>query len=187
MWPVRSAEVSDWPAIQRFFKSLDQESRYMYFGFHASDLVIEQTWDRFHIQEHQFFVVELACNIIGVCQVAHRENHAELSVAVSRNHRQRGIAHALVERAVTWCKTHSIQDLMMFCLPDNNIIPKILKKHNLLPLMLSKPAEARFAVPEPECQDWQREQVNRVVDFWLTARQNWLKRIQSYIQPKSSV
>ncbi len=186
MWPVRRAEISDWPAIQRFFKSLDQQSRYMYFGFHASDPVIEQTWAKFTEGEHQFFVVETVCDIVGVTQVAYQQNHAELSVAVDSRYRNMGIAHALVERAVSWCKTHNIKDLMMFCLPDNDVIPKILKRHNLLPLMLSKPAEARFHVPDPEYQDWYRERVNRGVDFWLTIRQGWLKRVQSYIQPRSS-
>lgn len=169
VWPVREASREDWPAIQKFFKRMDQESRYMYFGFHASDLVIEQTWDQFQEQEHQFFVIELACNILGVCQVAHKGKHAELSVAVDRKYRQQGIAHALVERAVTWCKTHGIQDLMMFCLPDNNVIPKLLRKHNLLPLMLSKPAEARFVVPAGTLADHQAETWNRLTSNWLNA------------------
>lgn len=141
----------------------------MYFGFHASDLVIDQTWSRFQTQEHQFFVVEMACNIIGVCQIAHSENQAEISVAVATKHRNQGIAHSLVERAVTWCKTHSIQALMMFCLPDNDVIPKILKRHKLLPIMLSRPAEARFQVPAPELKDLRQEWLNRVTSYWLTA------------------
>lgn len=175
IWPVREAERGDWPAIQKFFKSLDQESRYMYFGFHASDLVIDQTWEKFSNEEHKFFVVELSCNIIGVSQVAHNQERAELSVAVARKHRNRGIAHALVERAVTWCKTHGVRDLMMFCLPDNDIIPKILKKHDLLPLMLSLPAEARFSVPEPQPADLQKEYVSTVSSWWLTVFKRALK------------
>ena len=167
IWPVREAEASDWPAVQRFFKSLDRDSRYLYFGTHVSDGVIDQVWQSFQKHEHKFFVIELACNIIGVCQVAHRESRAELSVAVSPRYRNQGIAHALVERAVSWCKTNNIGDLMMFCLPDNDIIPKILKKHNLLPLMLSRPAEARFVVPEPRCQDWMQEWRHRVTNLWL--------------------
>lgn len=167
VWPVRQSELSDWPAIQRFFKGLDRESRYMYFGFHASDEVIDLTWEKFREQEHKFFVVELACNVIGVCQVAHQEKHAELSVAVAKHYREQGVAHALVERAVTWCKTHGVEDLMMFCLPDNAVIPKILKKHNLLPLMLSRPAEARFHVPQPQYQDWHQEWRHRVANWWL--------------------
>lgn len=166
--PVREAYHEDWPAIQRFFKSLDTESRYMYFGFHASDEVIDLTWKKFDSQEHKFFVIELACNIIGVCQVAHQETHAELSVAVAKKYRKHGIAHALVERAVTWCRTHGIQDLMMYCLPDNNVIPKILKKHNLLPLMLSKPAEARFSVPAGTFVEHQREQLAHLTSIFLT-------------------
>jgi N-acetylglutamate synthase-like GNAT family acetyltransferase len=177
-WPVRQAESSDWHSIRRFFKNLDEDSRYMYFGSHVSDEVIDQIWNKFETQEHVFFVIELACNMIGVCQVAHVDNHAELSVAVASNQRNRGIAHALVERAVTWCKTHDIQDLMMFCLPDNNIIPKILKKHNLLPLMLSQPAEARFVVPKPDLADHQKEYYNNWVSAWL----NWFKKKLAFFQ-----
>lgn len=166
-WPVREADKHDWPVIQKFFKSLDADSRYMYFGAHVSDQVIDQVWDRFSLHEHKFFVVELSCAIVGVCQVAHRGDQAELSVAVATKQRNRGIAHALVERAVSWCKTHDIHDLMMFCLPDNDVIPKILKRHNLLPLMLSKPAEARFVVPEPNAQDWKNEYQHRITNWWL--------------------
>lgn len=177
MWPVRQAERQDWPAIQRFFKNLDSTSRYMYFGGHVSDEVIDHIWDRFHIQEHKFFVVELSCNVIGVCQIAHKDSHAEISVAVSAKHRKQGIAHALVERAVTWCKTHSIKDVMMFCLPDNDVIPKILKKHNLLPLMLSSPAEAKFAVPNADFSDLQKEYYSNWLSHWLT----WFRR-RSFFQ-----
>lgn len=171
-WPVRQAELGDWDSIRRFFKNLDSDSRYMYFGSHVKDEVIDQIWDKFQTQEHKFFVVDLACNIIGVCQVAHVDDHAELSVAVATKHRNQGIAHALVERAVTWCKTHDIRDLMMFCLPDNDIIAKLIKKHDLLPLMLSHPAEARFVVPKPDLADLQKEYLNNWVSAWL----NWFKR-----------
>jgi N-acetylglutamate synthase-like GNAT family acetyltransferase len=178
MWPVRQAERQDWPAIQRFFKNLDPSSRYMYFGGHVTDAVIDHIWDRFHIQEHRFFVVEFACNIIGVCQIAHKDHHAEISVAVSAKHRKQGIAHSLVERAVTWCKTHNIEDVMMFCLPNNDVIPKILKKHNLLPLMLAQPAEAKFAVPNADLSDLQKEYYSSWLSHWL----NWAKRKRLFFQ-----
>jgi RimJ/RimL family protein N-acetyltransferase len=167
MWLVRQADRQDWSAMQQFFKNLDPNSRYMYFGGHVSDTVIEHIWSSFHIQEHRFFVVELDCNIIGVCQIAHKDRHAEISVAVSDKHRRQGIAHALVERAVTWCKTHNIEDVMMFCLPDNDVIPKLLKKHNLLPLMLARPAEAKFAVPDASFSDLQKEWHNNLISNWL--------------------
>jgi N-acetylglutamate synthase-like GNAT family acetyltransferase len=173
MWPVRQAERRDWKSIQDFFKNLDSESRYLYFGAHITDEVIDHIWDRFHLLEHKFFVVESMANIIGVCQIAHKDNHAELSVAVAANHRGRGIAHSLVERAVTWCKTHEIQDVMMFCLPSNDIIPKILKKHNLLPLMLSAPSEAKFSVPDANLLDLQKEWRSDIVSYWL----NFFKKV----------
>lgn len=173
IWPVRQADLEDWPAIQAFFKTLDKESRYLYFGGHVSDEVIDQVWSKFESAEHRFFVVEVACGIIGVCQIAHQQTQAELSVAVATRYRSQGIAHALVERAVTWCKTHAIKDLRMYCLPDNDVIPKILKRHNLLPLMLAKPAEARFAVPDPTVIDLQKEFGMCVANWWINRWRQW--------------
>jgi GNAT superfamily N-acetyltransferase len=150
----------------------------MYFGAHVTDEVIDQVWDRFQILEHRFFVVESAYNIIGVCQIAHKDNHAEISVAVSSKHRKQGIAHSLVERAVTWCKTHNIEDVMMYCLPDNDVVPKILKRHNLLPLMLDYPSEAKFSVPTADFTDLQKEYYSSWLSNWL----NWAKKKTLFFQ-----
>jgi N-acetylglutamate synthase-like GNAT family acetyltransferase len=122
-WLVREARREDWPKIRRFFKELDSTSRYMYFGGHVSDDIIDRVWERFESRDSdKFFVVDLGDQIIGMCQVACVKNHGEISVAVHPDHRQQSIAHSLVERAVVWCKTHDILDLMMFCLPNHNII-----------------------------------------------------------------
>lgn len=181
IWPVREACKQDWPAIQKFFKDLDRESRYLYFGFHASDEVIDNVWRQFESRDNdQFFVVELGIKIIGVCQVAHFDNHAEISVAVDREYRNQKIAQTLTERGVLWCKTHGIEDLMMYCIPNHNIIQKIIRKHKLLPLMLSAPAEARFDVPPANLIDHQKETYAHWTSVWLSnlrrvwARPSWL-------------
>jgi len=176
LWPTREARREDWPKIREFFKHLDETSRYMYFGGHVSDDVIDSLWARFESRDSdKFFVVDLGNQIIGVCQVAHFDSHAEVSVAVDRRHRRKGIAHALTERAVIWCKTHDIQDLMMFCIPDNNVIQRIIQKHNLLPLMLARPAEARFQVPEGNVSDYQQEIYSRAMSWWINSSRRFLK------------
>lgn len=170
VWPTREACREDWPKIRRFFKKLDADSRYMYFGGHVSDDVIDSIWERFESRDNdKFFVVELGSQIIGVCQVAYLEDHAEISVAVDSKYRRQGVAHSLTERAVVWCKTHDIRDLMMFCLPDNNVIQRIIQKHNLLPLMLAAPAEARFQVPEGRMSDYQQEIYSRAMSWWVNS------------------
>lgn len=170
IWPVREATHGDWPEIHMFFLDLDATSRYMYFGTHVSDEVINNTWKRFENRDgDQFFVVEHHGEVVGVCQVFKENGVAEIAVVVKPEYRQQGIAYALLERAVGWCKTHGVQDLMMFCLPGNNVVQKIMQKYKLLPLMRSAPAEARFKVPEPRCQDWYQEIWNRYINWLLTA------------------
>lgn len=177
IWPVRNACREDWPEIRGFFKKLDSESRYMYFGAHVKDDVIDSVWEKFEQRENdKFFLIEIGQRIVGVCQVAYFDDHAEISVAVDKHFREQGVAHALVERAVLWCKTHGVQDLMMFCIPTNNIIQKLIERHKLLPLMLARPAEARFMVPDASFKDYQQEALNGTMSWWMTAA----KRMTSF-------
>jgi N-acetylglutamate synthase-like GNAT family acetyltransferase len=177
-WLVREARREDWPKIRRFFKELDSTSRYMYFGGHVSDDIIDRVWERFESRDSdKFFVVDLGDQIIGMCQVACVKNHGEISVAVHPDHRQQSIAHSLVERAVVWCKTHDILDLMMFCLPNHNIIQRIIQKHNLLPLMLAYPAEAKFTVPPGSVSDYQQEVYNQSLSWWMNLSRQFLKKL----------
>ena len=178
VWPIREACREDWPKIRKFFKELDEDSRYMYFGGHVSDDIIDSTWERFESRDNdKFFIVELGTQIIGVCQVAYLEDHAEISVAVDSQHRRQGVAHALTERAVVWCKTHDIRDLMMFCIPDNNVIQRIIQKYNLLPLMLARPAEARFQVPEGRVSDYQQEVYSRAMSWWINSSRQFFRTL----------
>lgn len=168
-WLVREASHSDWAEIHAFFLELDREDRYMYYGVYVSDDVINQNWSNFeNRQGDQFFVVEFLGSIVGVCQIVKVGTRAEISVVTKREFRGRGIAHALVERAVVWCKTHEVKDLVMYCLPNNNIIKRIIIKHDLLPRMIAQPAEARFVVPTGKCQDYQIEQTHTWISACLT-------------------
>lgn len=168
IWAVRDAFRKDWPEIQKFYKDLDEHSRYMYFGGYIDDEVIDTLWKKFEDRNSdKFFVVEVGSSIVGVCQVAYFDQHAEISVAVTSEHRQQGIGHALVSRGVNWCKTHGIQDLMMFCMEGNNIIEKIIKNHNLLPLMISMPSEVKFKVPRANASDYQQEIYSNILSSWM--------------------
>lgn len=169
IWPVREATHGDWAEIHMFFLELDPDSRYMYFGTHVSDDVIDRTWSRFESRDgDQFFVIEKHGEIIGVCQVFKDGEQAEIAVVVKKRYRRQGIAYALLNRAVGWCKTHGIRDLMMFCLPNNAVVQKIMQKYGLLPLLRSAPAEARFSVPDPAWYEIQQELFNRFQSQWLT-------------------
>lgn len=168
-WLVRQTDQQDWPAIQSFFKTLDPVSRYNYYGYHATDESIDALWQRFEEEDsHVFFVVESGPTIMGVAQLSTVDEHAEIGVAVDPAYRQLGIAQNLVDRAVLWCKTHDIKDLMMYCLPSNKVIMKIIRKNNLLPLMLSGTAEARFAVPPAQPSELRRESVAECASAWST-------------------
>lgn len=168
-WLVRQADQSDWPNIQQFFKNLDPMSRYFYYGYHANDESIDLLWKKFEKEtNHVFFVVENGRTIMGVAQLSTIDAHAEIGVAVDPLFRKVGIAQSLVDRAVLWCKTHEVKDLMMYCLPDNNVIMKLIRRNNLLPLMMSEPAEAKFAVPAPQPIELQTESVIEYASAWTT-------------------
>lgn len=178
IWPVREACREDWYKIRKFFKELDHTSRYMYFGGHVSNDLIDSLWERFKSRNSdKFFVVDMGTQIIGVCQIAYTEDHAEIAVAVISKYRRQGVAHSLTERAVVWCKTHDIRDLMMFCLPDNNVIQRIIQKHKLLPLMLAAPAEARFQVPDGQMSDYQQEVYRYTMSWWLNSSRRFFRTL----------
>ncbi len=168
-WPVRQADREDWKNIQEFFKNLDAISRYYYYGYYATDESIDLLWTKFDQEDnHVFFVVESGADSIGVAQLSTIEGHAEIGVAVNPRYRRHGIAQTLVDRSVLWCKTHEVSDLMMYCLPENNVIQKLIRKNNLLPLMMSQPAEARFAVPTAKPEELQKESVAEYASAWST-------------------
>jgi RimJ/RimL family protein N-acetyltransferase len=171
-WPVRQAFRSDWPAIKEFFKNLDKESRRRYFNGTVSDASIDQLWTMFDQRDSDtFFLVEYCDRIVGVCQVANNNGHAELAVAVNKEYQHRGIGTSLVDRAMTWCKTHNVVDVATYSALDNTVVQKIIANHGFTPTMLSTPAEAKFVVSEPDAVDVQKEISGWVVSWYLT----WLK------------
>lgn len=115
--------------------SLDPESRYTRFGFHATDDVINKLCDGFesNTTEHKIFVIEdLDLNVVAAGHISLVNGETELAFSVLREHRQQGMGGSLMKRCIEWCQNRNIKGGCMVCLSTNTAIKKLASKHGIL-------------------------------------------------------
>ena len=69
--------------------------------------------------------------LVGVAHLAVVDDHAELGLSVLPAHRDRGVASALIERAVAHARNRRVPRLVMQCLSSNAPIMHIAQKFGL--------------------------------------------------------
>jgi len=150
MHTVYKLPHNDYSRYRKHLQALDTHSRYMRFGYAASDAMIDIICDRFeqNKHKHKIFVIEdETLNVIAVGHIA-LDKDVELAFSVLKDYQGQGLGSALMERCVGWCQNRSIKDGCMVCLGTNTAIKKLAKKHGIL---VEEHGEvlADIKIPEP--------------------------------------
>lgn len=115
--------------------SLDEESRYMRFGFHIKNETITElvdSWEK-DFGNHKIFVIENDdLEVVGVAHISRVDDPVELAFSVLKEYQHRGMGDALMERAVEYCQNRGIKIGCMVCLNSNDKIKRLARKHDIL-------------------------------------------------------
>lgn len=115
--------------------ALDNESRYLRFGYQIKDEIINSLCDTFesNTKNHKLFVIENEnLEVIGAGHIAILNGQTELAFSVLKEHQGRGMGSALMKRVIEWCQNRSIKNGCMVCLSTNMAIKKLAKKYGVL-------------------------------------------------------
>mgnify|MGYP003344235118 CR=1 FL=1 len=107
---VRRVLPYEYFKYRRHLKSLDQENRFLRFGFAANDYAIDHLCDEFekNPKDHVLFCVEDSnLEFIGVGHIALQDG-MELAFSVLKSHQKQGIGDALIKRVVQYCRTRGL-------------------------------------------------------------------------------
>ena len=131
---------------------LDEESRYMRFGFHIKNDIINQLCDKWELdpQNHVIFAIENEnLEVVGVAHVSLEGDTPELAFSVFKEYQHQGMGDALMKRAIEYCQNRGIKHGYMVCLPSNDKIKGLARKNGVLIHTEDGDSEGDITIPSP--------------------------------------
>ena len=131
---------------------LDKESKYMRFGFHISNEIINQLCDKWKLNpdKHKVFVIEDDnLEVVAVAHISLEDEVPELAFSVFKEHQGMGMGDALMKRAVEYCQNKGIKNGCMVCLGINDKIKRLARKNNVLVKTEDGDSVGEISIPSP--------------------------------------
>lgn len=131
---------------------LDDESRYMRFGFHIKNEIINQLCEKWKLNAHQhkiFVIEDDNLDVVGVAHVSLEDEVPELAFSVFKEHQGKGMGDALMKRAVEYCQNKGIRAGCMVCLGTNDKIKRLARKNNVLVKTEDGDSVGEISIPSP--------------------------------------
>lgn len=130
---VRKLTVFEYSKYANHLKKLDDQSRYLRFGFKAKDQTIDTMVNDIvkNPQKHVLFGVENSnLELIGVGHIALGQP-VELAFSVLQEFQGQGMGSSIIKRCIQYCRSQSITKGYMVCLSSNYIVRHLCVKHGL--------------------------------------------------------
>jgi GNAT superfamily N-acetyltransferase len=142
----------DYGRYRKHLLALDEQSRYLRFGYPIRDEMIDQLCDKFETnpQQHKIFVIENEdLDVVGAGHISLAGEETELAFSVLKQHQGQGMGSSLMKRCVEWCQNRNISNGCMVCLTTNAAIKKLAQRHGIL---VSEGGEtlADIQIPSPD-------------------------------------
>jgi GNAT superfamily N-acetyltransferase len=132
---VYQLEVYEFDRYRTHLLSLDPESRYLRFGYHANDDAINKLCNQIdeNAQRHRVFVIEdNNLKAIAAGHISLEDGKIELAFSVLKQYQGKGMGSALMKRCIEWCQNRGIKGGCMVCLSHNTAVRKLAEKHGIL-------------------------------------------------------
>ena len=132
--------------------SLDEESRYMRFGYHIRNEQIRELckrWEANYDKNIVFAIENSDLEVVGVAHISLEEDPAELAFSVFKECQRQGMGDALMARAIEYCQNHNIKHGCMVCLGSNEAIKKLARKHEIMVKTELGDSSAEISIPDP--------------------------------------
>ena len=135
MVPIRALSERHRSRIAAHLLSLDEQDRYLRFGYAASDAQIQRYVDNLNFERDEIFgVYNRGLKLIAMAHVAYApassnmESYAEFGVSVLKSGRGKGLGSRLFERAAMDARTKGVEMLFIHALSENTAMLKIARK-----------------------------------------------------------
>lgn len=129
---INRLSESSRPTLAQHFLSLPMRDRNLRFGMALAPPAIAAYVDQIDLDRDAVFGVHDDCNVlVGVAHVAVQDNQAELALSVLPVHRRRGIASALLKRAIGLARSRRVAKLFMHFLTANVAIMRLAQKFRM--------------------------------------------------------
>ncbi len=132
--------------------SLDDESRYMRFGFHIKNDTVRELCNKWadNADNHIVFAIENDdLELVGVAHISLEDNPAELAFSVLKECQGQGMGDALMKRAIKYCQNHGIKHGCMVCLGSNDKIKNLARKNDILVKTQEGDSFGEIEIPAP--------------------------------------
>jgi len=132
--PIRSLGPSHRARIALHLKALDDEDRYLRFGFAANDEQIDRYVQGLDFERDDIFgIYNRKLELIAVAHVAFSQDPAmhtcaEFGVSVLKKARGRGLGARLFDRAVIHARNEGVDLMFIHALSENKAMLKIARK-----------------------------------------------------------
>lgn len=130
---VRKVLAHEYPKYRKHLKSLDAHSKYLRFGHHIQDGMIDQLCDQFEAEPEKnilFAIENDDLDFIAIGHVAIQEE-LELAFSVLKGYQGQGMGSIVMKRVIQWCRTHGKLKGCMVCLSSNAAIKHLCLKHGI--------------------------------------------------------
>jgi GNAT superfamily N-acetyltransferase len=139
----------EYAKYREHLKNLDSDSRYLRFGYHIKDDMIDTICDRLEkspLKNRIFVIEDNDCRVIAAGHIAIEAGTVELAFSVLKEYQGQGMGSALMKRCIEWCQNRNIKTGFMVCLARNTAIRKLAQKHGIL-IQESGEVEAHLTIP----------------------------------------
>ena len=160
---IYKLEKSEFHRYKLHLLSLDEESRYMRFGYHIKNEQIRDLCNQWREEsdKHVIFAIENAdLEVVGVAHISLVDNPAELAFSVLKECQGQGMGDALMKRAIEYCQNHKIKHGCMVCLGSNDKIKGLARKHGILVKTEYGDSHGEIEIPDPSALSIWHEAVN---------------------------
>lgn len=144
--------ASEFHRYRTHLLSLDEESRYMRFGFHIKNETISDLcakWET-NADKHKIFAIENDnLEVVAVAHVSLQDDTPELAFSVFKEHQGQGMGDALMKRAIEYCQNRGIKNGCMVCLMSNDKIKGLARKNGILVKTEDGDSHGSITIPSP--------------------------------------
>jgi len=133
MSAVRRVLVSEYHKYRTHLKSLDADSKYLRFGHHVQDEVLDRLCDQFEADADKnilFCVENDNLDFVAVGHIA-LQDEMELAFSVLKEYQGQGLGNQLFRRVIQWCRTHNQLKGNMVCLSSNKVVRHLCAKYGI--------------------------------------------------------
>ena len=151
--PIRSIGTNERESIARHLLALDEDDRYLRFGYAASDEQIRQYVDGLNFSRDEIFgITNRKLELIAVAHLAFDvdpkcSSRAEFGVSVQAHARGRGYGTQLFARAVTHARNQGVVTLFIHALSENTVMLGIARKAGAVVERDGSESEAWLSLP----------------------------------------